>query len=153
MISVLGIANLHYDAPLKGTLVQSNLCPCVRTSDACRHGVRLTLATMARSVPTGPPNCRRRIPRLKGRGGDPTSLSFRSLVGSSYWRALQTCVSANVAQRGQVARCAAAGSGIGLPELYAIHVFGTFPPLAASWRMTSLWSQTFIFDEPFVFPE
>ena len=37
--------------------------------------------------------------------------------------------------------------------LYAIHVFGTFPPLAASWRMTSLWSQTFIFDEPFVFPE
>ena len=37
--------------------------------------------------------------------------------------------------------------------LYAIHVFGTFPPLAASWRMTSLWSQTFILDEPFVFPE
>ena len=37
--------------------------------------------------------------------------------------------------------------------LYAIHVFGTFPPLAASWRMTSLWSQTFIFDEPFVSPE
>ena len=37
--------------------------------------------------------------------------------------------------------------------LYAIHVFGTFPPLAASWRMTSLWSQTFIFDEPFMFPE
>ena len=30
--------------------------------------------------------------------------------------------------------------------LYAIHVFGTFPPLAASWRMTSLWSQTFIFE-------
>ena len=37
--------------------------------------------------------------------------------------------------------------------LYAIQVFGTFPPLAASWRMTSLWSQTFILDEPFVFPE
>ena len=34
--------------------------------------------------------------------------------------------------------------------LYSIHFFGTFPPLAASWRMTSLWSQTFIFDEPFV---
>ena len=38
--------------------------------------------------------------------------------------------------------------------LYSIHFFGTFPPLAASWRMTSLWSQTFIFDEPFfVSPE
>lgn len=46
------------------------------------------------------------------------------------------------------------GEGVGPPYiLYAIQVFGTFPPLAASWRMTSLWSQTFILDEPFVFPE
>ena len=46
------------------------------------------------------------------------------------------------------------GEGVCPPYiLYAIQVFGTFPPLAASWRITSLWSQTFILDEPFVFPE
>jgi hypothetical protein len=35
--------------------------------------------------------------------------------------------------------------------LYAIHVFGTFPPLAASWRMT-LVEPNIHLDEPFVFP-
>ena len=45
------------------------------------------------------------------------------------------------------------GDRLARVALYAIQVFGTFPPLAASWRMTSLWSQTFILDEPFVFPE
>ena len=61
---------------------------------------------------------------------------------------------ANVAQRGQVvAARRRARDRLARVALYAIHVFGTFPPLAASWRMTSLWSQTFILDEPFVFPE